>query len=121
LSSPAPTPAHSSIVLRTPTRPQFPGSFYRVPVIIPQQLGLTIDDLDFRVPAGRKGGAVSLSRDALFNPRRPEVMLLVGYKPGKYRLQPLKKGTSTVLSEGIFKSTVRWLEHNQSPSQCFTA
>jgi M6 family metalloprotease-like protein len=117
---PLPTPAHSRVVLRTPTRPQFPGSFYRVPVIIPQQLGLTIDDLDFRVPAGLKGGAVSLSRDALFNPKRPEVMLLLGYKPGKYRLQALKKGTSTVISEGVFEITARWLEDTESPSKWFT-
>jgi hypothetical protein len=86
----------SPILLKVPEEPLFVGAYSKIPVRIAGS-GLSINDLDFIVPEGPKGGLVSLSRDHSFKPEEPDVMLLAGYEPGIYHLQALKKGTNSVL------------------------
>jgi len=110
-----PTP----VLLKVPREPLFVGAYSKIPVRIGIS-GLSIDDLDFSVPEGPRGGLVSLSRDHSFNPKEPDVMLLAGYEPGSYRLQVLKKGTTTVIGEARFAVTDEWKDTLASPPLWYT-
>ena len=89
------------VTLHAPTESLFVGSYAKIPVTIPANSGLTMDDLDFVVPAGPKGGQISLSHDESFDPQNPDVMLLAGYELGTYQLQAIEKSTSDVLDEVV--------------------
>src|SRR5262245_21641300 len=79
-----------------PRQPLFVGSYYRVNV----STSLNLAGLDFVVPEGPAGGLVSPSRDKFFQPERPHIMLCVGYEPGTYRLQAIKRSNGRVVGEG---------------------
>src|SRR5262249_12462347 len=61
--------------------------------------GIAWNALDFMVPEGRRGGDVSLSRDATFQPAKPDIMLLAGYRPGTYRLRAIHRLTGAIVGE----------------------
>jgi M6 family metalloprotease-like protein len=86
----------------------FPGSYLKVPVLIDPNSGLCMDDLDFVIPAGAKGGFVSLSRDATFDPSNPDIMLLAGYRSGNYSLQAIEKTTGLVRGEAAYSISTKW-------------
>jgi M6 family metalloprotease-like protein len=68
---------------------------------------LTLDDLVIEVVEGPGVAALSGSRDDLFDPARPQVMLLAGPHPGRYTLRA-SDGSGTVLAEAPFSVTDRW-------------
>jgi hypothetical protein len=81
--------------------------------------GVAFDDLDFVVPEGRRGGEASQSRDVSFDPAKPTVMLLAGYRPGKYRLRAIHRPTGAIAGETAFKLTAAWPDDDRSPSKWF--
>jgi len=96
----------------------FVGSFHRLTVKHPSTL--SFDDLVFVIPDGPKAGLVSPSRDRLFSPGKPDIMLLVGYEPGTYVLRVLHRVTDDVLFEGEFTVTALWQDQDAGPSLWFT-
>jgi M6 family metalloprotease-like protein len=82
--------------------------------------GITIDELEFRLPDGPEAGTVSLCRDAEFDPAMPDVMLCLGYKPGKYLFQVVNRATNIVMAEQTFWLTTDWTNDNDAPSLSFT-
>src|SRR5476651_1119775 len=93
----------SPVSFTMPNTALFVGEYSKVGVVIDSTSGLTMDDLDFKIPAGMMGGDISLSRDITYDASKPDIMLLAGYKPGAYKIEAYKKGTTTKLSEGAFK------------------
>lgn len=96
----------------------FVGSFHRLMVKHPSTVPL--DDLVFVIPEGPKAGLVSPSRDHVFSPKKPHIMLLVGYEPGTYVLRVLHRVTDDVLFEGKFTVTALWQDQDAGPSLWFT-
>jgi M6 family metalloprotease-like protein len=111
--------ANKNVILKISKKELLIGSYVKVPVIIETSSGLTLDDLDFDIPAGSKGGIVSLSRDTEFDPSNPDIILCIGYKPGRYILRALRKGTTTVLSKSEFVITDIWKDKQIGPSKWF--
>ncbi|QJW91227.1 hypothetical protein HNV11_18530 [Spirosoma taeanense] len=81
--------------------------------------GLTMDDLEFRVPDGPKAGVVSLCRDADYDPTRPDVMLCIGYEPGTYVFQVIERSTNIIMAEQKFRVTTDWPDQKAGPSLSF--
>ena len=104
------------VTLHEPTEPLFVGSYAKIHVNIQASSGLTMDDLDFVVPAGPKGGLISLSRDTSFDPQNPVIMLLGGHELGTYHLQAIEKSTNDVLDEVEFTLTTKWPNDQAGPS-----
>ncbi len=96
------------------------GSFVRIPVSIASSSGLTLNDLTFVVPSGPEGGLVSPSRDATFDPARPDVMLCVGYRPGTYEMRAVESATQKVVGTGRFTITDRWIDDRNGPPMWLT-
>jgi hypothetical protein len=111
-------PMRPEVNLRIPREPLFVGSYHRIPVKHPSHLSW--EDLKFVIPAGPKGGLVSPSRDRFFDPRRPHIMLLVGYEPGDYVLQVRHQTTDQLLVEGKFRVNALWQTEREGPSLWFT-
>lgn len=82
--------------------------------------GLTLDDLEFRLPDGPKAGVVSFCRDAEFNPANPDVMLCIGYEPGEYLFQVVERSSNVVMAEKKFVVTTDWADDKNGPSLSFT-
>ncbi|MBC3785675.1 CARDB domain-containing protein [Spirosoma utsteinense] len=82
--------------------------------------GLTLDDLEFRIPDGPKAGVVSFCRDADFDPENPDVMLCIGYEPGTYLFQVVDTSTNIVMAEQKFTVTTDWSDEQAGPSLSFT-
>lgn len=102
------------VTLHLPHPEPFIGSFQRVTVDLGTS-GLAFDDLEFRLPDGDAAGRVSYSRDALSGPN--EIMLLVGYRPGKHTLEAANRTTGTVVATVDFEITDRWADPAASPAQ----
>ena len=115
---PVPRP-QPDVALTPPKASLFVGEYFKVGVAINPKSGLTMDDLEFKIPAGFTGGDISLSRDRTFDPKRPDVMLLAGYKPGTYTLQAFKKGTATKLAEVKYRVTDDWKNDLVAPRLWF--
>jgi M6 family metalloprotease-like protein len=107
-----------SVSVTIPRGEMFVGSFHRLAVKVPAKL--SFDDLVFVIPDGPKAGLVSPSRDRLFAPRKPHIMLLVGYEPGTYVLRVLHRVTDDVLFEGKFTVNALWRDQDAGPSLWFT-
>jgi M6 family metalloprotease-like protein len=120
IPSPQPPLIPQKVQLRVPKGKLFVGSYLRVPVVIAPNAGFGFDDLDFVVPAGAKGGLVSPSRDRLFNPKRPTVMLLTGYEPGTYELEARLRTTNAVVAKQKFAVDTAWKIDDAGPSKWFT-
>ncbi len=97
--------------------PLYLGSYVKVPVQMAPSSGLTLDDLEFVVPAGARGGTVSLSRDDEFDPAHPDIMLLAGYEPGTYQLQAVEKATGLIRGQAQYSITTRWPNERDGPSR----
>jgi M6 family metalloprotease-like protein len=91
----------------------FIGSFERIKVEIGNE-GPSLDDLHFSISDGEAGGQISFARDDLSTP--DEVMLLVGYRPGKYKIEVSNKAGS-ILGELVYESVVAWHNKHKSPAQ----
>ena len=98
----------------------FVGSYHRIRVGIGSGTKVTFDDLRFEVPAGPKGGLVSPSRDRLFHPKKPHIMLLVGYEPGVYELNAIHAKTNKILATAKFVVDALWSHEDAGPTRWFT-
>jgi M6 family metalloprotease-like protein len=101
-----------------PRKPLFVGSYHRVPVKLPQSIAF--DSLKFVIPDGAKAGIVSPSRDASFNPKRPHIMLCVGYEPGTYAIEARRATTNGLVGTGKFEVDALWLDEDAGPTKWFT-
>lgn len=113
-------PSRSAVTLRIPRQKLFVGSYYRIPVAIASSSGLGFDDLRFEIPAGAKGGLVSPSRDRLFNPRKPHLMLLTGYQPGDYELNVIQTATNVLVGKAKFSVDTLWQDEDAGPGRWFS-
>jgi len=95
----------------------FIGTFERL-VLNFGTTGLGIDDIDFRFSKGEASGRISLSRDN--ESAANEIMLLLGYEPGKHKLEIIQKGTATVLSVVEYEIVDVWKDNKSSPSHWVT-
>ncbi|MDY7224819.1 CARDB domain-containing protein [Hyalangium rubrum] len=109
----------ADVFLRLSKRPLFVGSYLKVPVRIDPKSGLLMEDLDFIVREGPPGGRVSVSQERQTQEKAPSIMLLVGYRPGDYALQALKKGTTTVVGEARFRVDALWPSEEVGPPRWF--
>ena len=82
---PAPL-AKSKVRLRLPSKPIYVGSYLRVPVIAaaPECGSMTWTSC---CPMKRKAGVISPSRDSQFDPKKPHIMFIGGYEPGRHRIR----------------------------------
>jgi M6 family metalloprotease-like protein len=103
-----------------PNEKLYLGSFIRIPVNIEPASGLTIDDLTFIVPAGPEGGLISASRDNTFDPKKPGVMLCLGYKPGIYEMHAIVTATQKVVGKSKFTVTDMWTDDRNGPPMWVT-
>ncbi len=97
-----------SVSLTMPSEALYIGQYAKISVVIDPGSGLSIDDLEFVVADGPAAGEISLSRDDLFDPANPDVMLLGGYEPGTYTLVAEDKATQAVVGEGEFTIAPLW-------------
>jgi M6 family metalloprotease-like protein len=104
------------VTLEMPERPMYIGSYARVPVRIAPGLDLDIDDLAFRVRQGPKGGVVSPSRDATFDSKHPDIMLIAGSRPGEYSLDVLARMSGHLITSAPFRVTVVSADRHNGPS-----
>ncbi|MGH8974391.1 MAG: hypothetical protein ACRD0C_14470, partial [Acidimicrobiia bacterium] len=104
--------------LDMPGKSMFVGGYARVPVDLGTS-GLGFDDLRFEVVDGPLAGSVSLSRDATFDPARPEIMLLGGSEPGTWTLVATEAATGAVVGEGTFTTTAEWTDDPDGPPIAF--
>lgn len=109
----------ADVRFRLSRHPMFVGSYRRVGIDIDRASGLTFEDLEFVVPDGPPAGLVSTSRDGEFTIRRPTILLLAGYEPGRYVIQALKRGSTTVVSEGTFIVNALWSDERVGPTRWF--
>jgi M6 family metalloprotease-like protein len=116
---PLPPSRRWPVTLHVPAQPLYMGTYVRVPITIQARTKILFGDLEFSVPAGRVGGQVSLSRDATFNPKKPEVMLLAGFRPGAYTLRCTNRLTGKVLGEARFAVTDMWHDGKNGPNLWF--
>ncbi len=93
------------VTLKIPTHPIYMGNFVRVSVAIQGKSRITLDDLEFSIPAGRHGGQISISSDITSNAGQPEVVLIAGYRPGTYALRCTHRQTGQVMGEIRFTIT----------------
>lgn len=107
------------ISLRVPKPRLFVGSYKSIRVKIDPSSGLVFDDLDFKVVDGPRAGRISLSRGPKFNPAKPDVMLLVGFEPGEWKIVVTHMPSGTDVGSAIFRSTARWRNKRRGPRLWF--
>jgi M6 family metalloprotease-like protein len=115
----------SRVILVMPKEKLFVGSYYRIPVVIKSakthvKTKLSFEDLRFEVSGGNMGGIISPSRDSTFVSKRPDIMLLVGYKPGDYEIHAIHAKTATIVAKGKFSVDTIWKDEDSGPSKWFT-
>jgi hypothetical protein len=106
--------------LAIPKEELFVGSFHRILVVVTPAAKVKFDDLRFEIPAGASAGLISLSRDRLFNPKKPHIMLLVGFKPGTYVLNAVNTKTNKILATAKFTVGTLWANEDIGPTRWFT-
>jgi hypothetical protein len=79
-----PIQAKAGVTFSIPKAKLFVGSYHRIPI---RFNGVVIEDVNFIIPDGAKAAVISPSRDMTFNPKRPHIMLCVGYEPGTYIIE----------------------------------
>jgi hypothetical protein len=109
------------VELILPKKELFIGSYIKVNVVIDPASGRPIEDLEFILPDGPPAGIISLSRDADFNPDKPDIMLCVGYRPGTYSLKAWSKQAHIFIAETEFVITDIWKDENEGPSMWFSS
>src|SRR5262245_25142138 len=95
------TRARATVTFSVPPKALFVGSYHRIPV---RPTGVAFDDVRFIVPDGAKAAIISPSVDATFNPKRPHIMLCVGYEPGTYSIEARHVSTNSLLGQAKFIS-----------------
>lgn len=90
----------------------FIGTFERIQVDFGVS-GLTFDTVDIKVSDEIAGGTISYSRDDLSAPN--EIMLLVGFKPGLYKLQVTDKVSHSLVGEMEYEIVNVWTDKDKSP------
>lgn len=110
------SPADYQVKLIFPQNRLFVGSYTIIPVKIQATSGLTMQDLEFTVPAGAAGGQISLSRDAKSDPNEQYITLLTGYKPGRYQLLVNQKSTGALLDSVGYIISTFWTDEKEGPS-----
>jgi M6 family metalloprotease-like protein len=120
LSARKPPPARVAITVKIgmPRRPLFVGSFHRLPVRITGRLAF--NDIAFSVPDGPPAGLISPSRDRTWNPARPHIILLVGFRPGTYLLEARRLSNNALLFQGKFEVNALWPDEDAGPGLWFT-
>jgi M6 family metalloprotease-like protein len=113
-------PSAGSVQLAVPRGSLFVGSYHRIRVRIDPKSGVSFDDLDFQLPDGLKAGLISPSRDSLFKPKAPVIMLCCGYRPGTYIIQAWHRPTNTLVGEAKFRLDALWKDGQNGPSFWFT-
>ena len=108
------------VSLIAPKKPLFLGSYAKIPILINSNSGLTMNDLDLVVPAGKKGGIISFSHDGSFDSANPDIMLLAGYKSGTYELHAIQKSTNSIVAKGVFSINAFWTNELEGPSHWVT-
>ena len=108
------------VTLRMPREKLYVGSYHRIPVVIASAANVEFDELRFEIPAGAKGGIVSPSRDRLFNPKKPHIMLLVGFEPGVYELNAVHSKTNKILATVKYAIDTLWTNEDTGPTRWFT-
>jgi M6 family metalloprotease-like protein len=101
-------------------RTLFVGSYTPIRLTIDPNSGRTVDDLEFDVSGGLAGGVVSTARGPGFQPTKPTLMLLGGYKPGTHVLRILEKGSGTLLEELKFRLSTAWSPTKAGPGVWFS-
>jgi hypothetical protein len=80
---------------------------------------VTMEELTFRIPAGAKAGIVSPSRDADYDPQRPDVMICIGFEPGGYGFEVVNSSTNIVLASYRFTVSTHWNDPAHGPGLSF--
>ena len=106
-----------NVRLHPPAEPLFVGGWVKVGVECSG--GVTIDDLEFDIDGGPLAGAVSYSRDATYDPAKPDIMLLAGTQPGKWALRAIERTGGTVVAEESFEVTTEWPDEAEGPAVQF--
>jgi M6 family metalloprotease-like protein len=101
-----------SVKLQMPTDSLFIGGWAKVAVEV-SGAGLTFDDLDFVVEGAPIAGGISPSRDATFDPARPDIMLLAGSEPGQFALSVIELTTGVVLAKEAFEVKSEWADERR--------
>lgn len=107
----------AGVRLDMPKGPLFVGGWARVGVECAG--GLTIDALQFEVDGGPLSGGVSYSRDATFDPAKPDIMLLAGTQPGRWAFRAVEAATGTLLAEEPFEVSTEWPDESEGPAVQF--
>ncbi|HKS60617.1 MAG TPA: CARDB domain-containing protein [Xanthobacteraceae bacterium] len=94
----------------------FIASWARVPVKIDPASGLKMDDLRFAVKEGPHAAQVSPCRDRLYDPAKPNIMLIAGPRAGKFTLEAFKKGAAKAVGSAQFTVTNIWTKADTGPS-----
>ncbi|MFB6454733.1 hypothetical protein ACE38W_05620 [Chitinophaga sp. Hz27] len=95
----------------------FIGTFQRVQINFGTS-GLTLSTVNIKVSDEIAGGTISFSKDDLSQPN--EIMLLVGYKPGKYKISITDKVSNGLVGEVEYEITDVWTVPDKSPGHWMT-
>ena len=106
------------VTFTLPKGGMFVASWARVPVKIDPQSGIKMDDLRFEVKEGPIAGQISPCRDRLYDPAKPNIMLIAGPRAGKYTLEAFKKGAAKAVGSAQFVVTDLWTKADTGPSFC---
>jgi hypothetical protein len=105
------------VTFSVPQAALFVGSYHRLRVRL---TGVTLEKVSFVVPDGAKGAIISPSRDAIFDPKRPHIMLCVGYEPGTFIVEARHISTNALLGQAKLTSDALWLDERAGPTKWFT-
>lgn len=103
------------VELRIPTEPLFIGGWTKVPLNIVDPT-IAFGDLDFTVEPAHSAATVSSSRDESFDPSRPDVTLIAGWRSGDHTLIATHRPTARKVGSATFHVTDTWLDPDKGPS-----
>ena len=104
------------VTFTLPKGGMFIASWARVSVKIDPASGLKMDDLRFEVKEGPHAGQVSPCRDRLYDPAKPNIMLIAGPRAGKFTLEAFKKGAAKAVGSAQFTVTNLWTKADTGAS-----
>lgn len=96
--------------------PYFVGAYAKIAANV---TGMAFDDVEFTIAEGAPGGYISKSRDAEFNPARPDVMACFGYQPGAYHIEARRKSDNLLLDTFAYQLDTVWTDDRLGPSSSF--
>ena len=107
------------VTISVPRNKMFVGSYAFLKVAIDPATGFQFDDLDFKVPQGRRAGLISASRDSRFNPKRPTITLLAGYEPGDWAITVTHVPSGQDVGKVEFRTSDTWRGRKKGPRLWF--